>query len=251
MGRDQRAFAAFTLAEAVRREQGLNGAAAYLIRRPRYKAEQEYVSCGGVAFTRLVDVLTHAELPDHRFGSHLRAAIANRRDVRRGVARQIRHLFRPETSLCVRTAVEMTPNPDSRVTLGDERDRFGMPRVRVDWRLNADDRRGFDRLLAAVHEEIRRRGLGAFVHHQVGDCDGWPHATSGGKHHMGTTRMHSDPRHGVVDPDCRVHGMANLYLAGSSVFPTGGYVNPTLTIVALAIRLADHLKAQFRVGSRP
>ena len=58
----------------------------------------------------------------------------------------------------------------------------------------------------------------------------------------GTTRMHDSPRHGVVDRDCRVHGIGNLYVAGSSVFPTCGYANPTLTIIALSIRLADHLK---------
>ena len=58
---------------------------------------------------------------------------------------------------------------------------------------------------------------------------------------MGTTRMHDDPRHGVVDKNCKVHGLGNLYIAGSSVFSTGGYANPTLTIVALAVRLSDHL----------
>jgi choline dehydrogenase-like flavoprotein len=62
-------------------------------------------------------------------------------------------------------------------------------------------------------------------------------------HHIGTTRIHLDPEQGVVDADCRVHGVANLFVTGSSVFPTGGYANPTLTIVALAIRLADHLVA--------
>jgi choline dehydrogenase-like flavoprotein len=67
---------------------------------------------------------------------------------------------------------------------------------------------------------------------------------AGGKHHIGTTRMHADPKQGVVDPDCRIHGLANLYVAGSSVFPTSGYANPTLTIVALALRLADHLKVR-------
>jgi choline dehydrogenase-like flavoprotein len=60
-------------------------------------------------------------------------------------------------------------------------------------------------------------------------------------HLMGTTRMHASARQGVVDADCRVHGVANLFVAGSSVFATGGYVNPTLTIVALAARLAHHL----------
>ena len=63
---------------------------------------------------------------------------------------------------------------------------------------------------------------------------------------MGTTRMNADPRHGVVDADRRVHGVSNLYVAGSSVFPTGGYANPTLTLIALAIRLADNLKQQLK-----
>jgi choline dehydrogenase-like flavoprotein len=63
-------------------------------------------------------------------------------------------------------------------------------------------------------------------------------------HHMGTTRMHDDPKQGVVDRNCQVHGIDNLFIAGSSVFPTGGYNTPTLTIVALALRLADHLKAE-------
>ncbi|MGH7999336.1 MAG: GMC family oxidoreductase, partial [Brasilonema sp.] len=64
-------------------------------------------------------------------------------------------------------------------------------------------------------------------------------------HHMGTTRMHDDPKQGVVDANCQLHGVSNFFIAGSSVFPTGGYANPTLTIVALAIRLADHVKAHF------
>ena len=65
---------------------------------------------------------------------------------------------------------------------------------------------------------------------------------AGSFHNMGTTRMHADPKHGVVDADARVHGVDNLYMAGSSVFPTSGYANPTLTIVALTLRLSDHLK---------
>jgi choline dehydrogenase-like flavoprotein len=78
-----------------------------------------------------------------------------------------------------------------------------------------------------------------------GDND-WPRAPEGGFHHMGTTRMHADPKQGVVDAQCRIHGLDNVYVAGSSVFPTYGYANPTLTIVALALRLADHLKESFR-----
>ncbi len=67
------------------------------------------------------------------------------------------------------------------------------------------------------------------------------------RHHMGSTRMHVDPKHGVVDADCKMHGVANLYIAGSSVFPTGGNANPTLTLVALAFRLCDHLKQVMEV----
>ena len=74
------------------------------------------------------------------------------------------------------------------------------------------------------------------------DGTSWPDDLFGGHHHMGTTRMAEDPRRGVVDADCRVYGVRNLYVAGSSVFPTSGAANPTLTVVALALRLADHLQ---------
>jgi choline dehydrogenase-like flavoprotein len=71
-----------------------------------------------------------------------------------------------------------------------------------------------------------------------------PRDLHGGWHHMGTTRMHVDSAKGVVDRNCLIHGMSNLFISGPSVFPTGGYANPVLTIVALSIRLADHLKEQ-------
>jgi choline dehydrogenase-like flavoprotein len=72
----------------------------------------------------------------------------------------------------------------------------------------------------------------------------------GNFHHLGTTRMHPDPNGGVVDADCRVHGIRNLYVAGSSVFPAYGCSNPTLTLVALALRLADHLQRSWRTHGR-
>ena len=70
----------------------------------------------------------------------------------------------------------------------------------------------------------------------------WPASLVGGNHHMGTTRMSDDESTGVVDRNCRIHGLHGLYVAGSSVFPTSGYANPTLTIIAMALRLADHLR---------
>jgi choline dehydrogenase-like flavoprotein len=89
-----------------------------------------------------------------------------------------------------------------------------------------------------VVDELERHGLGRVL---VG-ADDPPDPNA--HHHVGTTRMHADARLGVVDADSRVHGLANLFVTGSSVFPTGGFANPTLTIVALALRLADHLEAR-------
>ena len=88
-------------------------------------------------------------------------------------------------------------------------------------------------------DAVRKAGVGSVVS-TVG-VDGQPPAVFGNWHHLGTTRMNPDPARGVVDKNCRVHDMANLYIAGGSVFPTGGYANPSLTIVALSLRLADHL----------
>jgi choline dehydrogenase-like flavoprotein len=136
-------------------------------------------------------------------------------------------------------STEMSPNPSSRVTLGAERDRFGQPRLRLDIRVSELDRRTATRGSELLATELVRSGLGR-VKVRTEEDEIW-NAWRGRYHHMGTTRMHADPKRGVVDADCRVHGVSNLYVAGSSVFPTGGAGVPTLTIVALALRLADRL----------
>ena len=131
--------------------------------------------------------------------------------------------------------LEQRPEPQNRVTLGRERDALGQSRAEIHWRWSAQDEASALRGRDILGEEIERSGLGRLVHDDEIVLRGSVH------HHMGTTRMHHDPRNGVVDEHCRVHGVNNLFVAGSSVFPTGGYANPTLTIVALALRLADHL----------
>jgi choline dehydrogenase-like flavoprotein len=93
--------------------------------------------------------------------------------------------------------------------------------------------------------EFGARGMGRMALN-VEDDGRWPEQVSGGSHHMGTTRMSDDARQGVVDRNGKVHGMDNLYVAGSSVFPTSGASNPTLTLLALTLRLADHLKEYYR-----
>ncbi len=143
--------------------------------------------------------------------------------------------------------VEPEPNPDSRVTLSPtDKDSLGMPRVRVDWRLTDRVRRTFDRTLAIVADELRRGGVADVKLDPPIEGGVWPSSfeKEGTWHHMGTTRMNDSPLHGVVDRNCRVHGMTNLYVAGSSVFPTAGANFPTITLSALALRLSVHLALQ-------
>jgi choline dehydrogenase-like flavoprotein len=142
----------------------------------------------------------------------------------------------------VKNVMEQAPNADSRVTLGRDRDRLGCRRPVLQWRLSAVDKSTAHRAHVILGEELSRNGLGHMTSSMGREADPWPTSVRGARHHMGTTRMHADPRRGVVDADCRVHGIANLYVAGSSVFPTSGAANPTLTIVALALRLAGHLQ---------
>jgi choline dehydrogenase-like flavoprotein len=148
---------------------------------------------------------------------------------------------------------EPAPNRDSRVTLSPDRvDALGMPRVRVDWQLGEQVKRTCDRSIAIFADELRRGGVADVELFEPLEGRPWPEFPAlpwdnlGIWHHMGTTRMADSPRQGVVDRDGKVHGLANLYVAGSSVFPSFGANYPTITIAALAFKLADHLAAQAR-----
>ena len=242
VGIEQRFLASLALGERICRRERLNGAAIYFLRRPSYKTLPEYFTLGARSYVHIVDILRHYELPDRHIGKHLCNVVAGIKDVGITLSRQMAEHFKPRPMLGLRAVIEPTPNPDSRVTLGDRRDFFGMPRVRVDWRLNSEDKRGLTRLMAIMHREFQRLNLGRLIEYPWEDSHEWHGSMGGGKHHMGTTRMDPDPRKGVVDADCLVHGLTNLYILGSSVFPTVGYVNPMLTIIALTIRAADHLK---------
>lgn len=146
--------------------------------------------------------------------------------------------------------VEPEPDRNCRVRLSQtDKDALGMPRVEIDWRLSAQTRRTFDRSFAIVAEELALGGvgqvdLGPQIEHTE---DAWPELDPRGTwHHMGATRMHDAASSGVVDRNCRVHSVGNLYVAGSSVFTTGAANLPTQTIVALTLRLSDHLVDQVR-----
>ena len=166
----------------------------------------------------------------------------------------MKRIYGLDLALVVRA--EQAPNPDSRVKLSHEKDAVGMPRVALDWRLSAIDVDSVAGLVGALERESHRLGLGAV------EPAGWladpgkqwvsddlvsAHPI-GGFHHMGTTRMASDPRRGVTDGWGRVHGLPNLHVAGSSLFPTGGWANPTLTILALALRTADRIAGEIQAS---
>ena len=146
----------------------------------------------------------------------------------------------------IRMGSEQTLDRDSRLRLGAERDAFGLPRPELDWRLGEQDfhtiRTGTTALAMHLAEQgIGRARLSDWLLAEAPEIPGVEEDQVGSWHHMCTTRMADDPRHGVVDRDCRVHDLDNLYIGGSSVFATGGYANPTYTIVQLALRLGDHL----------
>lgn len=140
--------------------------------------------------------------------------------------------------------VEPEPNPDSRVTLSTtNKDALGMPRVQVDWKLGSSVQRTLDRTLAIIAEEIQLSGVANVKLDPCIEGKPWPASLEkeGTWHHMGTTRMHDSPKQGVVDRNCKVHGLTNLYIAGSSVFPTAGANFPTITLAALTFKLAQHI----------
>jgi choline dehydrogenase-like flavoprotein len=147
----------------------------------------------------------------------------------------------PSGDFRMRFDAEESPDPENRVTLMRERDASTMPRIHVRHVVSADDRRSIAASLALVQGEVARTGVGTLELPPAEELDAVP--LPDGTHQMGLTRMSDSPRSGVVDRECRVHGVDNLYLAGSSVFPVGGCEGPTLTIVALAARLARTLHA--------
>ncbi|MGW8227268.1 MAG: GMC oxidoreductase [Gammaproteobacteria bacterium] len=184
------------------------------------------------------DSLAAFSVPDN-FSEHISNIIENPRPlVRRKLG------YRPAAKVHgyqLYNNVEQIPNPESRVTLSREKDSLGLNKAAVNWKLSEEDRAGIYKALGLVATEVGRSGFGRMRVQQPMNEDILLEGANGGAHHMGTTRMHSSPRYGVVDENCLVHGLKNLYISGSSVFPVCGYSNPTLTITALSVRLADYL----------
>lgn len=145
------------------------------------------------------------------------------------------------THMRLQAWIEQAPDPHNRITLSVQKDALGQPLAHLRLRFGQRMQDSVVRSLQLLDQSLCDHGLGSLQY----SAEQLQHLTTYDKiglHHMGTTRMHESPKQGVVDANCKVHGIANLYIAGSSVFPTGGASNPTLTIAAIALRLADHLR---------
>ena len=164
---------------------------------------------------------------------------------------QFHHVWCPSTVYTggyMHVASEQTPNPNSRVSLSNEKDKFGLQRANLDWQIQSIDRYTIKRTATLFGEYLAANRIGnvKLIHWLQNDTDPVPGVgedsfRGAGSHHMGTTRMTDSNTTGVVDKNCQVFGINNFFIAGSSVFPTGGHANPTFTIVQLALRLSEHI----------
>lgn len=137
--------------------------------------------------------------------------------------------------------MELLPDPDRRLTLTSDKDALGLPRLKLHNIISDTDFALYRQTLSELGRQVLASRVGMLRINCSTRAD-WLKTMDWGHHHLGTVRMHADPKQGVVDGDGKVHGIANLFVAGSAVFPTYGASNPTLNLIALTLRLADHLK---------
>jgi choline dehydrogenase-like flavoprotein len=220
----------------------LNNNSAFLVAQHDSEVyDDDFRNYGWIAFSTMLKTFSRGHVPD-RFAEHYCDVVDDFGAVATGVYRHAVRKIAPPSRASVfkiRQDAEQSPNPDSRVSLIEEKDALGFNRIALDWRITSDDLLKLRRTHEVIGAAIGTAGVGRL---QIGIPETPdPEVAYSGYHHMGTTRMHADPKQGVVDADCRVHSVRNLHMAGSSTFTTGGCANPTLTVTALAIRLADHL----------
>ena len=148
------------------------------------------------------------------------------------------------------TRIEQAPNPNSRISLDTDLDGLGVPKTILHWELTPFEKRSIRKIHELFGQQIGKSGIGRvkMMDYLNDENDvSWPSFTGGGWHHMGTTRMSDDPKQGVVNSNCQVHGISNLFIAGSSCYVTAGAPNPTLTLVALTLRLSDYVKERMKL----
>jgi choline dehydrogenase-like flavoprotein len=230
---------AFSLAPGILERERLQNAAIFF--HPRYESHPAFATPEVKAFLEAWAKLRRKAVPGAAW-PYIARAIRAPRAVMVAAIRKLTVGNGPARRWRLRAMFESESRYDNRVTLDTRRDELDRPLPRIKWQLGERDLASMHRGIQLFDASIRRAGIGHVELAFPDEPSAWRQAAECGKHHMGTTRMHVDPGQGVVDGNTRVHGTSNLFVTGSSVFPSGGYANPTLTIVALAIRLGDYIK---------
>ena len=230
-----------SLTREVMERQRLRNAALYF--HPRYEAHRVFDTGEVKALQVLRNKRKGRAVPGAAW-PHLRRALGAPHHLAVALARKLVVRHGPNRRWRMRAAFETGFRHENRVMLSDQRDRLGRQQVRIEWQIDEADIESMRRVTQLFDQAVKQAGVGYFEGAFPDTPAAWRRALEPAMHHMGTTRMHRKPEHGVVDEHGRVHRTSNLYVTGSSVFPSGGYANPTLTIVALAARLAWHLHAR-------
>ncbi len=201
---------------------------------------------GMQAVIGMVQLIKGRKIPFNIIKQHIWEILANQKIVFSFLLNELYKKFLNRTQkvskLKIWNFLEQEPRPENRVSLSNEKDLLGLPKIKLNWSLGQLDKKTMIEFHKILETELKNLGIGKLnsplLNHNLLD---WP-ISGDASHHMGTTRMGDDPKTSVVDKNCKVHSIDNLYVAGSSVFTTSGYANPTYTICALAVRLAEHIK---------
>lgn len=220
------------------------------LRMPLINASNYALSDGISSFHEMKQSFSQSEIPDH-FGSHLINMLGDLDMVIEAVSRKgfDTPMFDHADELGgfeMQLMVEQSPERDNRITLSEEKDSYGIRKINIEWVLSETDKKRMWKSLGITANELSRLGLGRLKLLKEREDRIWGDQLSFGNHHMGTTRMSDSSKHGVVDKNLKVFGTENFYISGCSVFPTGGHVPPTLTLVALSVRLAEHLTEELK-----
>lgn len=220
------------------------------LRMPLIERSNYYLSDGISSMHTLQSSLDKGNLPDDTM-KHLWNVISDLDMVAEGIARKryqskIFDHASQTGGYEIIMMMEQTPNKDNRITLSDKKDKLGTPKINIDYKVLESDKMKVWKSLGLFADEVGRLDIGRvrLLRERVERL--WDSQLGFSQHHMGTTRMATNEKEGVVDSDCLVFGTNNFYIAGSSIFCTGGSVPPTLTIVALALRLSDHIKGKLK-----
>lgn len=240
---EMRIFGALQVAESVQRERRILNGAAILEPFRAHAGFNNRARAVAAIKGRLHRDADSLEIQD--IDADLVAGTA--RDVARVVTRTATDTLRKRRGrparIMVRNWCEQYPHPDNRVELADVADEFGVPRMRIISNLQPEDRVALRQTFEIIGSEFEEYGYGRWQA-DFPEGDSWPAGAINTAHFMGGTRMAEKPEDGVVDTECRVHGVDNLYIAGASVFPTAGVSMVTYTAVLLAVRLAEHLSGR-------